>query len=115
MSAAVKPEIRTGEATNKFAPVIRQTEPIIAGTFTRNDSIGEMLAAATALERIGYEPKLKFAGNGDDPEFIQLVVDDVADIMTKLRASLTPTPTKEASNRGTPKVASLEGRGASEL
>lgn len=77
----------------------RRKEPVICGGFGPNETIGEILAAATALERIGYQPKLQFACIGDDPASIQLVVDDVGDVMTKLRASLTSTNHKEGRDR----------------
>jgi hypothetical protein len=96
MTTAAKPEQRTSVRPGDVTYAPRKPEPIIAGCFTpRDNTIAEIIAAATALERVGYEPKLKVAGNGDDPQFIHLVVDDVADIMTKLRSSIASNPKVE--------------------
>jgi hypothetical protein len=88
MSAAVRPDSIVRTQAPGAVTYGEKRQPVVCGSFSASDPIGEIFAAATALERIGYEPKLKFGRVGDDPAVIQLVVDDVGDIMTKLRASL---------------------------
>lgn len=59
------------------------------------NTIAEVLAAAAAVERLGYVPEIRFSSNGDDPESLELVTKDVPAMIERLRASLTSTNHKE--------------------
>jgi hypothetical protein len=63
---------------------------LVLGTFvTGKNTIAEVLAAASAVERLGHVPEIRFAGEGHDPDSIQLVTCDVPALIGKLRASLS--------------------------
>jgi hypothetical protein len=65
----------------------------LLGTFwPGQNTIPEILAAATAVERMGFVPEIRFCANGDDPEGLQLVTKDVPAMIGKLRASIASNP-----------------------
>jgi hypothetical protein len=65
----------------------------VLGTFwPGQNTIPEVLAAAKAVERLGYVPEIRFCANGDDPEGLELVTKDVPAMIGKLRASIASNP-----------------------
>jgi hypothetical protein len=61
----------------------------VLGTFLPGqNTIPEILAAAAAVERLGYVPEIQFTSHGDDPEGLQLVTKDVPAMIGRLRASI---------------------------
>lgn len=81
-------------------PVDEKDPVTVLGTFwPGQNTIEEVLAAARAVERLGYVPEIRFCGNGDDPESLELVTKDVPAMIGKLRASLTSTNHKEGRDR----------------
>lgn len=65
----------------------------LLGTFwPGQNTIPEILAAATAVERMGFVPEIRFCANGNDPEGLQLVTKDIPAMIGKLRASIASNP-----------------------
>jgi hypothetical protein len=52
------------------------------------NTIPEVLAAATACERMGYMPEIRFIGSDNDPAAIEVFTHDIPTLLTKLRASI---------------------------
>ncbi|MDB4871987.1 MAG: hypothetical protein JWL97_2991 [Gemmatimonadales bacterium] len=61
------------------------------------NTIPEVLAAASACERLGYMPEIRFIGSDNDPAAIEVFTHDVTTLITKLRASVVESNGKSAS------------------
>lgn len=100
--------------TTALKPVDDRDPVTVLGTFwPGKNTIPEILAAAVAIERLGYVPEVRFSGNNNDPESLELVTRDVPAMIGKLRASLVVTSAKEG-RRETPKSIRVQSEGATE-